>query len=376
MRIHKGRLIVLHAAFGLTGVLHAIGGALLPAIAASFGLSDSRSGALFLCYYLGTPLGALVCVGRLVRMLTAGFLLTAAVCWGIAAGSPDVLPVLFFAMGIGVGIPMTAVSMYAGRAFAGETAAPLTLLNFTWSAGALAAPLLAARVLTGHGWRTAYGLLAVAAAVAAVACWLGLQEPPEEAAVAAAEREVGSGMEQWGVVVLFAFLAFLEVGIENTTATWLASYAMRVASTGAAKAAASSSLYWCGFLASRGLSALLLTRMNAMRLLSVMVIVALVAAVVLVSLVGAAPVAMLLLGAALAPVFPLLISRFFARAQVKHTRWVLFVSGFGGSVLPWVTGLISSSTNSLRLGLCSVPAALVVMICLLPLVRMRQKREA
>jgi fucose permease len=373
--MHRSRLVVLHAAFGLTGVLHAIGGALLPAIASSLGLGDSRSGTLFLCYYLGTPLGALVCVGRYVRLLTAGFLLTAAVCAGIAAGGPAGLPMLFFAMGVGVGIPMTAVSMYAGRAFAGETAAPLTLLNFTWSAGALAAPLLAGRVLTGHGWRTAYGLLAIAAAAAALACWLGLKEPPEEAAATAAAHDTGSGMGQWGVVALFAFLVFLEVGIENTTATWLASYAMRAASTGAAKAAASSSLYWSGFLASRGLSALLLTRMNAMRVLSVMVVAALVAAGVLVGFVDAAPVAMLLLGAALAPVFPLLMSRFFARAQVKHTRWVLFVSGFGGSVLPWATGLISSSTNSLRLGLCTVPAALVVMVCLLPLVQMRQRNE-
>ena len=376
MRMHKGRLVVLHAAFGLTGVLHAIGGALLPAIAASFELSDSRAGTLFLCYYLGTLLGALVCVGRYVRLLTLGFLMTAAVCWGIAAGSPGTLTMLFFAMGVGVGIPMTAASMYAGRAFAGQTAAPLTLLNFTWSAGALAAPLLAARVLTGHGWRMAYWLLAAAAAVVAVACWVGLQEPPEEATVAVAERETGSGVGQWGVVVLFAFLTFLEVGIENTTATWLASYAMRAASTGAAKAAASSSLYWCGFLVSRGLFALLLTRMNAMRVLSVMVVAALVAAGALVGFMNAAPVAMLLLGAALAPVFPLLISRFFARAQVKHLRWVLSVSGFGGSVLPWATGQISSSANSLRLGLCTVPAALVVMICLLPLVQVRQRTDA
>jgi fucose permease len=374
MKMHKGRLVALHAVFGLTGVLHAIGGALLPAIAASFNLPDSQSGTLFLCYYLGTPLGALVCVGRYVRMLTAGFLLTAVVCWGIAAGDVSLLPILFFALGIGVGMPMTAVSMYAGRAFAGETAAPLTLLNFTWSSGALVAPLLAARVLVGHGWRTAYGLLAIAAAVAAVACWLLLEEPPAETPVVAAQT--GTGMAQWGVVVLFAFLAFLEVGIENTTATWLASYAMRVANTGVAKAAASSSLYWCGFLASRGLSALLLTRMNAMRVLSVVVLAALVAAIVLMSFKDVAPAAMLLLGAALAPIFPLLISRFFASAQVKHSRWVLSTAGFGGSALPWLTGAISSSTNSLRLGLCTVPAALVVMTCLLPLVQMRQRNQA
>ncbi len=363
--MHKGRLVVLHAAFGMTGVLHAIGGALLPAIAASFGLPDSRSGTLFLCYYIGSPLGALLCVGRYVRLITIGFLATALVCWGIAAGGAALLPVLFFAMGIGVGVPMTAVSLYAGRAFAGEAAAPLTLLNFTWSAGALAAPLLAARVLTGHGWRTVYGLLAVAAVVVALACWSGLKEPPEDAPVAVAGE---AGVGRWGVVVLFAFLAFLQVGIENTTATWLASYAMRVASTGAAKAAASSSWYWCGFLASRGVSSLVLTRMNPMQVLTVMVVTALIAAGLLIGFPGVAPVAMLLLGAALAPVFPLLISRFFTRAQVKQARWVLSVSGFGGSVLPWLTGQISSGTGSLRLGLCTVPAALVLMICLLPLV--------
>jgi fucose permease len=183
-------------------------------------------------------------------------------------------------------------------------------------------------------------------------------------------------MAQSRVVVLFAFLAFLEVGIENTTATWLASYTMRVAGTGTAKAAASSSLYWCGFLASRGLFALLLTRMNATRVLSAAVLAALAAATVLVSFSGAASVGMLLLGAALAPVFPLLISRFFIRAQVKHSRWVLFTAGFGGSVLPWLTGMISSSTNSLRLGLCTVPAALAVMTCLLPLAQTRQRYQA
>jgi fucose permease len=371
MRLRRWTLPVLHAAFGLTGVLHAIGGALLPALAGSLGLSDSRSGALFLCYYLGTPLGALVCVGRYARLMTVGYCVVAAACCGIAMGAPGVLPLLFLVLGVGVGIPMTAVSMYAGRVFAGRTAAPLTLLNFTWSAGALVAPLVAARVLVGHGWRTAYGLLAIAAAVAAAACWVGLEEPAEEQPVAAE----ASTKRQWGVIGLFALLAFLEVGIENTTATWLASYAMRVASAGAAKAAASSSLYWCGFLIFRGLWALPLNRMDAMRVLCGMVVAGLLAAGLLVGFAGTAPVAMLLLGAALAPVFPLLLSRFFARAQVKDSRWILSMCGFGGSVLPWLTGLISSRAGSLRLGLCVVPAALTVMVCMLPMVMRQGPRE-
>ncbi|MGC2614364.1 MAG: MFS transporter, partial [Terracidiphilus sp.] len=52
-------LAILHPVFALTGVLHAVGGALLPSIAARFHLSDSTSGLLFLLYFAGTSLGAL-----------------------------------------------------------------------------------------------------------------------------------------------------------------------------------------------------------------------------------------------------------------------------------------------------------------------------
>ncbi|HEX8812980.1 MAG TPA: MFS transporter [Terracidiphilus sp.] len=371
MKLRRSSLPVLHVAFGLTGVLHAIGGALLPALAASFGLSDSRSGALFLCYFLGTPLGAIFCVGRYARLIMIGCCVAAAACCGIAFGGSEILPLLFLVLGVGVGLCMSAVSMYAGRAFVGRTAAPLTLLNFTWSAGALIAPLLAARVLVGHSWRTAYELLAILAALAAAMCWIGLEEPPVEQVVAASV----SSKQHWVVIAVFAFLAFLNVGIENTTATWLASYAMRTASTGAARAAASSSLYWCGFLTFRGLWALLLNRMNPTRVLMGTVMAALLAAGLLVGFAGAAPVAMLLLGAALAPVFPLLLSLFFARARVSDSRWVLAMCGFGGSVLPWLTGYVSSRAGSLRVGLFTVPVALAVMICLLPWATGRELRD-
>jgi fucose permease len=77
---------------------------------------------------------------------------------------------------------------------------------------------------------------------------------------------------------------------------------------------------------------------------------------------------MIILGAALAPIFPLLLSRFFARArQSSDSRWVLAVCGFGGSVLPWLTGWVSAQSGSLRLGLITIPAALLLMVFMLPL---------
>lgn len=357
---------VLHPAFALTGVLHAIIGALLPSLSAAFSLTDAQSGSLALCYFLGTSLGALICVGQFVRMMAAGFVLVALSCFGIVVAGGALLRPLFFALGIGVGIPMTAVSMYAGRRFAERSAAPLTLLNFSWSLGAFLSPLFAARVLLTRSYCTAYEILGTFAAIAAAACWIGLEDVPE---ISVATNAIPRAFVfRWAA--LFAVLTFLEVGIENTTATWLATYALRSSQSGIASAAASSSLYWCGFLASRAISSLVLLRVAPMRVLSVAAATALLGAGMLVgfSAVPFRDLAMLVVGAALAPIFPLLLSRFFARTySASSSRWLLATCGFGGSVLPWITGWISVRSHSLQRGLTTVPAALFIMLCLLPI---------
>ncbi len=353
--------------FALTGVVHAIGGPLLPSLIATFHLGDNQSGFLFLAYYAGTSLGALLCGSNHKRSLVAGFLTLAVTASAIALAHRALLPPLFFILGISVGMPMSAVSMLAGARFSARSAAPLTLLNFSWSAGALIAPLFAARLLIEHTYRFAYGTISCAALLAATACWLGLDNVPE----LKSPQPQNDRHANWGFIALFAFLTFLEVGIENTTGSWLSTYLLRSSAVaGAAGAAASSSLYWLGFLASRGVSAILLVRIKATRVLTIAVFTALMAALLLIGLPGMTgrSLAMILLGAALAPIFPLLLARFFARArQSSDSRWVLGICGFGGSVLPWITGYVSGHTGSLRLGLIVIPAALLVIACTLPL---------
>jgi len=270
----------------------------------------------------------------------------------------------------------TAVSMYAGQTFAAQSAAPLTLLNFSWSAGALMAPLLAAQVLINNTYRAAYIVLAGAAAVVALTCWVFIKEPADEVAPSAV---AWGGIPNLRFIALFALVTRLEVGIENTTISWLATYAQRSSGIGAAAAAASSSLYWCGFLASRGFSAFLLLRAAPMRVLYCAVIAAVLAGALLVGLPGSVShgVAMFVLGAALAPIFPLLLARFFVRARhSSDSRWVLAVCGFGGSVLPWLTGLISGRSGSLRLGLVTVPAALLLIAFMLPAIGSQRRSAA
>jgi fucose permease len=369
-------LAVLHPVFALTGVLHAVGGALLPSLAARFHLSDSDSGLLFLLYFAGTSIGALLCRGSYARLMTLGFAAMICTCLGVAACPRPLLVPVFLLLGISVGVPMSAVTLFVGRAYPERCAPLLTFLNFSWSIGALAAPLIAARILVHHDYRTAYIVFAVASALAAIACSLMLRDGPEPTYHL---DDSAVSTTAFRLIAVFAFAAFLQVGIENTVAAWLPTYALRMAGSGVVLAAASTSFYWAGFLASRGLSSLLLMRAAPMRVFHVAIAVAFASALLLeiAPSVAARNVAMFLLGAALAPTYPLVLAGFFARARhTSDSRWILFTAGFGGSVLPWIAGFTSTHAGSLRAGMLTIPAALLIMAFLLPTLREPQPSSA
>ena len=362
-------LALLHPVFALTGILHTVGGALLPSLAARFQLNDSASGLLFLLYFAGTSLGALLCRGSYARLITIGFAAMICTCLAVAASPRPLLAPVFLLLGISVGVPMSAVTLFVGRAYPNRCAPLLTFLNFSWSIGALSAPLIAARVLTQHSYRAAYILFAIASTVAAIACGLILRDGPEpthsfgDSAIAPTTLRL---------VAVFAFTAFLQVGIENTVAAWLPTYALRTAGSGVVLAAASSSFYWAGFLSSRGLSSLLLLRAAPTRVFRVAVVLAFASALLLefAPSVATRNLAMFLLGTALAPTYPLVLAGFFARSRhTADSRWILFTAGFGGSVLPWIAGFISTHTGSLRAGMLTIPAALLIMAFILPNLR-------
>jgi fucose permease len=308
--------------------------------------------------------------------MTLGFVAMICTCLGVAACPRLLLAPVFLLLGISVGVPMSAVTLFVGRAYPDRCAPLLTFLNFSWSIGALAAPLIAARILVHHDYRTAYVVFAVASALAAIACGLMLRDGPEPMHQL---HDSAVSTTAFRLIAVFAFAAFLQVGIENTVAAWLPTYALRMAGSGVVLAAASTSFYWAGFLASRGLSSLLLMRAAPMRVFRVAIAVAFASALLLeiAPSVAARNVAMFLLGAALAPTYPLVLAGFFARARhTADSRWILFTAGFGGSVLPWIAGFTSTHAGSLRAGMLTIPAALVIMALLLPTLREPQPSPA
>ena len=169
---------------------------------------------------------------------------------------------------------------------------------------------------------------------------------------------------------LFAAFFFLEVGIESMYGAWISTYMLRSARTSISLAAAATSIYWMGYLASRGISPFILLRTRPRIVLYAALLAAFGSASALV--IARSPLlqvtAILVLGAALAPVFPVALAAFFDRArQSSDTRFILALSGFGGSFFPWTVGWLTARAGSLRAALAVGPVTMLVMFAVLPL---------
>ena len=250
-----------------------------------------------------------------------------------------------------------------GAIFGARSAAPLTFLNFSWSAGALLAPLLAARLLA-HSTvsqrlldsrrRRSVGCAGMPDVLEkhpgtspAVPVKLADAEPALHRAVCVPYFSRGGGREYVGIVAGDAmFCARREPGLHVAAAAhrstgvdfWHRADCPRCCCCARRRRACCASLSSCGTGGSGPLLGLSGTALTWLR--------------------------WSILGAALAPIFPLLLARFFARRGFSDSRWVLSLCGFGGSVLPWMAGLLSAHSGSLRVGLMVIPAALLVMVLL------------
>ena len=308
--------------------------------------ASSSSGSLFVRRRFRLTLG----VGYLMIPLAGVMLAVAPRHLGLAA-------VVVF--GLGLGMAMTSTSMLVGRMYPGRRGAALSFLNFCWSIGSTLCPLLIAKL---HGNVSAAGLGIAVAAVAGPFCilpFLGRFEAP------ARQRSQSRALDTAiFTVVLFAAAGFLYVGMESSVGNWMTTYGLRVVSWSFTSSSLATACFWGALLAGRGLAPIVLYRIRDSQLFRVAVLSSVGGLLLLVSahtpwilLAGA-----IWTGLSLGPIYPLTLALFMERAgESKHTGWIFTFSGFGGAVLPWMTGAVSSASHSLRIGLM-VP---VVGACLL-----------
>ena len=347
----------------LSGSLTVLLGCVLPKLSALDHLNDRDAGTLLMVQFAFCAGGALLVRRNFHQTLTRGYALI-----GLAALALHLLP-RPFAMssiacyGLGLGMVMTSNSMIVGRIFTQRRGIALAVLNLCWSLGATLSPLLVA-------WL--FGRFSVAASCATVALisasFVGITLLSRfQWIIEDQQRVVTPSESPTRTLAYFGLLAFLYVGIESATGNWMSTYATRVVAWDYARSNLATACFWSALLFGRTIAPLILLRLAEERLFLLSVFGAAAGACWLVAAHGAW---FLLLGAALtglslAPIFPLTLSLFMAKAgQPRNSGWVFAVAGFGGAVLSWLTGIVSTSAGSLRIGLL-VPAGAALLLLLL-----------
>jgi FHS family glucose/mannose:H+ symporter-like MFS transporter len=355
---------LLHLGFALTGVGTVLLGSILPRLSAQWHLRDKDAGLLLLVQFAMSASGALLVRRNFWKTLACGYGLMSGGALAIFLLQQRSLPA-FGVYGLGLGLAMTSTNMLTGRRYPERMGAALALLNFSWSAGSVACPLLAAQFLRHGTASSAYVLVGLTALPFAFLPLLGSEDDLHASAV---HGPAPAGVTEATTIAYFAFLAFLYVGIEATVGNWMSTYASRTTAWTFAGSTLAVAVFWAALLLGRALTPVMLTRMPEQRLYRVCVVVTIAGVLVLLS--AHSPLSILsgsaVTGLSLAPLFPLTLALFLAEiGESNNAGWVFAVAGLGGAVLSWLTGIVSNDTGSLRIGLVVPGFAAVLMLLMM-----------
>jgi FHS family glucose/mannose:H+ symporter-like MFS transporter len=209
--------------------------------------------------------------------------------------------------------------------------------------------------------------VAICSAVTAAILYSSNLEPgsTEEDALSLADRpNIGAKR-----IVSLAALFFLYVGSENSVAGWVGALTKRTNHGSGDLWALAPMFFWGGMLAGRALVPLLPLRRGERALLAGGLVLAAAAICVLAQTrtIAGIAIAVTTTGIGFAPIFPILIAGLVKafRERSRQIGTIMFaLAGMGGATMPWLVGLVSTGTGSLRAGLLVALAACVAMFVL------------
>jgi len=353
------RKAFLYVGFIATGVALTIPGALLPLLLVRWSMDDARGGLLLFSFYAVGSFGSYYARGRMNWSVARGAVLTVlgAICLGWAGRWTAYGAIALY--GLGLSLTMTSISLLLSQRFPEQRRLELTRLNLVWAIGAALGPWIALRSTRGAATTQAaavvhgqHVLLGVAVFFALAAVWSVVMEEGPAVAVSAkpttaSRRNAGGGI---GVPWTLLVLIFGATGVDAAAGGWLTSYAQRAGDSLGITIGAATFL-WVGSFVSRVVhSTKWASRLPERRVLgSSMVVMTAALALLIAWPAGVVTmVAAAVLGLAAGPVYPLVIA---AALRYRENSTVFAVAGVGASILPLLTGALSTWTHSLRAGL-------------------------
>jgi MFS transporter, FHS family, glucose/mannose:H+ symporter len=353
---------LMHYGLMLAGLGTALLGPILPVLARQWAMQDSQSGLLMMAKFCGAFLGGVSVSGRLRRSLLLG-LSAGTVGFGAFALAPtmSIGCVGLFVGGFGLGQMITSINILAGRRFTAQRGSALSMLNFSFSLGAMLSALLAAWLLPKFALRGLlecfaamflFGGIGLLAQMRSGGAGLILASVPEEFAVSAeAPPDPRIGGKPY---LYFAGLLFLYGGLETCLSGWLTTFALRYGDRTLVVSEYTTLLLWMSLTAGRVGAAAVMLRVGERTVQRWGLGLAAVFTAGLAMAHSAATIAgfAVLLGLSLAPFFPATFALLMAeRPAARQAGIVLAVSGLGAAALPWLMGVVSTRTGSLQVAL-------------------------
>ena len=371
-------MVLFHLAFVLVGVITTLIGPLLPLISRTWHINDGQAGAMIGAQFLASVAGGLASTALAQRFgaprsLGSAFLVMAAGLLALLTGRWPLVVLASSMWGLGLGLVVPEMNLLVALTAGPRAASALSLFNVMWSAGAL---LWAGTVYLAGSRVGPVPLVcgvAALAACAAVSFFLGFGPDRAPAHVPATTRGE-TGKVPWRTAVLFALMLFLYGGVENSLGGWVASFVARMAGRDAvAIGAAAPAAFYLALVLGRLCGVGLLGSVSEAGVLLGGQALALAAMVALLAapspgwVVAAAFVA----GLGCAVVYPITaagIAREIGRQAPRIVGPLLTAGGLGSATFPWLVGLVSRQSGSLRAGLTVAVTAASALVAVTALV--------
>jgi len=359
-RIHLTRaaLVAIAAIFFLMGILASAYGPLLEHLSRRFEVSLSVAGGVLSVHSFGALLGVLVSMRALQRLPSRTFVIGALTCLGLGCAGVALAPSwpAFLAgvlvLGAGWGALDIGCNQLVAHSEGLRRTAVLNALNGAYAVGAIAGPILVSTVGRSHIGLFYGGGAALAVLLVPLAAKVSGRLP------FMAGRSTGKSM---GLLAIFMVAFALYVGLETGIGGWMPSH-LESLGLQSFTAATLTSGFWLALATGRLLAALVPAEMPERVIVmigSAVAAIALLAAVIPI----AAPVAYILAGLAIAPIFPTGIV-WLAKLRpgdARATSWLFPASMLGGAVVP---GGISLVIGRFGIGLTPVVLSIVALGCL------------
>ena len=376
-------------AFFPTGILTTLLGPMLPILIARWAMNDTQAGNLFLVQFLASLCGVQLSGVLLSRRgfrpaFLLGLIMMAAGVSTLYLGSLwlGLASVAIYGFGLGLIIPTdnlliaeigasSAAMPNAASDATASKAGAVSLLNFFWGVGAVFCSLMVA-------WTAVHKLLPLflgATALFLVGLAFAMRNlpfPPAQTArdksSSASWRELAKSPAIW----LFAAVFLLYPGSETAVGGWISSYVSRLGPRGQAIASMMPAFFWSALTLGRALGTALLRRVSERQVLRAgfATSAAGIALILWSTSLGGVVVGALITGLSYATLYPITVARFSQRFGVaaRSIGAIMFsLASIGPALLPWLVGVVSHSTGSLRAGLL-LPLGATIILFLIHLV--------